>query len=459
MKFKRKDRGKSIKYWLLAIAVLAVVLPALWVLITRMEGTPPAISLEQDQKYLQVESTIAGRVSDAKSGVRNFRAALVADGREIVLKDADYDTGMFSGEDERKDVSFELKINTKKLGLPEGKALLQLSARDGSWRHWLSGNRAYMEKEIVIDTRPPRLSVLSRQHNISQGGSGLVIYKLSEPCKTHGIVVGENFFPGHKGYFQDKEMYLAFFALAHTQGKDTDLYVRAVDAAGNAARSGIDYHIRSRRFKNDTLTVSDRFLRKILPEFDGVDLNPDAPMAEQFLQINRELRKKNNQAIRASCGETDRQLHWKGAFKRLPNSARRASFADHRSYQYNGDVIDRQIHLGVDLASLKQAPIPAANAGRVTFVGRVGIYGNMVTIDHGFGVFSLYAHLSQSRVKAGDMVDKGDIIGRTGSTGLTDGDHLHFGMIVDDVFVNPVEWWDAAWIQNNITAKLENAAN
>lgn len=457
MKFKRKDRGRTVKYWLLAIVVVAVVLPAFWVLITRMEGTAPSISLEEkDLKYLQVKSTIAGHVSDAQSGVRQFRAALVADGREIVLKDAAYDTGMPSGRDGRKDVSFELKINTKKLGLSDGKALLQLSARDQSWRHWLSGNRAYIEKELVIDTQPPRLSVLTRQHNVSQGGTGLVIYRLSEPCKTHGIAVGENFFPGYSGYFKDKDIYLAFFALTHAQGKDTNLYVKAVDAAGNASRSGIYYHIRSSRFKKDSLTVSDQFLQKILPEFEGVDSKPDASMADQFLQINRKLRKENNQTIRASGGESDRQLHWQGAFKRLPNSARRASFADHRSYRYNGEVIDRQMHFGVDLASVKQAPVPAANTGRVAFVGRVGIYGNIVTIDHGFGVFSIYAHLTRSRVDTGDMVDKGEIIGRTGNTGLTDGDHLHFGMIVDHVFVNPVEWWDSAWIQNNITAKLQN---
>jgi murein DD-endopeptidase MepM/ murein hydrolase activator NlpD len=58
-------------------------------------------------------------------------------------------------------------------------------------------------------------------------------------------------------------------------------------------------------------------------------------------------------------------------------------------------------------------------------------------------------------VAKGDMVKKDDIIGRTGLTGLAGGDHLHFSMMLHNVFINPVEWWDAAWIKNNITSKIE----
>jgi murein DD-endopeptidase MepM/ murein hydrolase activator NlpD len=85
----------------------------------------------------------------------------------------------------------------------------------------------------------------------------------------------------------------------------------------------------------------------------------------------------------------------------------------------------------------------------------MGIYGKTVVIDHGFGLFSTYSHLSAIDVQKGQMVSKGDVIGRTGSTGLAGGDHLHFGIIVHNTFVNPVEWWDASWIKNNITTKIE----
>jgi len=91
----------------------------------------------------------------------------------------------------------------------------------------------------------------------------------------------------------------------------------------------------------------------------------------------------------------------------------------------------------------------------VVMVGPVGIYGNTVMIDHGYGLFSEYSHLSSIDVSVGQMVSKGDIIGKTGMTGLAGGDHLHYGMLVGKTFVNPIEWWDAHWIQNNILSKLE----
>ncbi|MDP2646145.1 MAG: M23 family metallopeptidase, partial [Desulfobacterales bacterium] len=84
-----------------------------------------------------------------------------------------------------------------------------------------------------------------------------------------------------------------------------------------------------------------------------------------------------------------------------------------------------------------------------------GIYGNTVVIDHGFGLLSMYAHLSSYSVKAQQMVEKGAIIGRTGTSGLAGGDHLHYSMIVHNIFVNPLEWLDAGWVQNNILNKIE----
>ncbi len=91
----------------------------------------------------------------------------------------------------------------------------------------------------------------------------------------------------------------------------------------------------------------------------------------------------------------------------------------------------------------------------MAFTGDLGIYGNTVILDHGLGLFTLYAHLSSIDVKAGDSVTKRQILGKTGETGLAAGDHLHFGIYLDGVAVLPVEWWDQKWIDDNITPKLE----
>jgi murein DD-endopeptidase MepM/ murein hydrolase activator NlpD len=193
-----------------------------------------------------------------------------------------------------------------------------------------------------------------------------------------------------------------------------------------------------------------------LPEFHGFEDWPgEGTLLDQFLFVNRTLREKNNALILGLGGQSKPEMFWQEAFGRLPNSAQQAGFADHRLYRYNGEIIDEATHLGIDLASVQQAPVPAANAGRILKVDYIGIYGNTVIIDHGFGLFSLYSHLSKTLVDPGDMVAKGDIIGHTGISGWAGGDHLHFSMIVDHVFVNPVEWWDPAWIQNNVMDKLD----
>jgi murein DD-endopeptidase MepM/ murein hydrolase activator NlpD len=78
----------------------------------------------------------------------------------------------------------------------------------------------------------------------------------------------------------------------------------------------------------------------------------------------------------------------------------------------------------------------------VVYADALGIYGNTVMLDHGLGVFSSYSHMSKIGVKVGDKVQKGAVLGQTGTTGLAAGDHLHFAINLQGEFVDPLEWWD-----------------
>ena len=132
--------------------------------------------------------------------------------------------------------------------------------------------------------------------------------------------------------------------------------------------------------------------------------------------------------------------------------------AEHRAYFANGEKVSEAIHYGYDLASTAGAPITAANAGRVIFTGALGIYGNCVILDHGLGVTSLYAHLSRIDVREGDVLEKGQALGRSGATGLAGGDHLHFAILVGGSYVDPKEWWDPKWVQEHVEARLVTVA-
>jgi murein DD-endopeptidase MepM/ murein hydrolase activator NlpD len=451
-----KTIAKIIKSRFVLLACIIVLLPVAWVTMGKLEGKKPSILIEPVPRFIGKTQTLSFTVSDPQSGVRKVWIGLIKDGKETTLLQKHFPSVGIIGGGEKHEASFNIKIEPENLGITDGKAMLRMVAKDYSWRSWLKGNTTYLEKDVIIDTKPPGLEVLTRIHNISQGGTGLVIYRLSEPCLDSGVAVGENFFPGYSGYFKDKNLFMAFFALSYKQGPGTHILAKATDFAGNNARSGFPYYIKKRNFKKVTIKISDKFLNWKMPEFNvNVSSDSQTPMLDKFLKVNRELRASNGAQLLEIVSKTDNKLYWNGAFLRLPNSARQASFADHRSYRYKHHTIDQQDHLGIDLASIAHSPIPASNSGKIAFTGNMGIYGKTVVIDHGFGLFSTYSHLSTIDVQKGQMVSKGDVIGRTGSTGLAGGDHLHFGIIVHNTFVNPVEWWDAIWIKNNITTKIE----
>lgn len=97
-----------------------------------------------------------------------------------------------------------------------------------------------------------------------------------------------------------------------------------------------------------------------------------------------------------------------------------------------------RMHEGIDVAADTGTPILAAQAGRVTFAGPMGTYGNAVVLDHGRGVSTLYAHANKVLVTAGQEVAKGEPVAEVGSTGRSSGPHLHFEVRVDGRAVNPL---------------------
>ena len=453
-----KADKKKIKLVIIAVGCLIILIPFLWLLVVRLEGQEPLLEVNLVSPYIGSSTEITINGADTDSGLRSIWVGLLQNGKETVLYDADFPSAGFLRGGKTHETSAVIPIAPRKLGFADGEAMLRMVARDYSWRDWWSGNKLYIEKKVVIDTRPPVIEVLSRAHNISQGGAGLVIFRSSETCSSCGVQVGDKFFPGHGGFFDDPRVYLAFVALGYKQSPDSAIFVKATDQAGNSVKSGLNYYIRRKVFRKDRINISDRFLNQKMPEFSAyIPQDATNSPVEKFLSINRDLRQENYRTIVSKCQSTDKKMHWQGVFLRLPKSASRARFADHRTYTYKKKEIDRQVHMGIDLASISRSPVPVANAGLVIFSENLGIYGNTVIVDHGFGLFSMYSHLSQITVKPGDLLSKGDILGRTGSTGMAGGDHLHFSMLINDIFVNPVEWWDKKWIENNVLSKIEQA--
>ena len=445
------------------VLILVILIPLIWVLVYKFEGKKPVVDIKLPSLYLKKSYEMSVNVTDHKTGLRKIIVSIMQQGKEKILLERQYESsgflGLLSGSKTIKD-SFIIPVEFWKYGMTDGDAVIRIMVSDYSWRGWNKGNICYTEKKVIIDSKPPKVSILTKRHNIERGGAGLVIYKIFEENVKSGVKAGDNFFPGHAGLFENKNIYAAFFALNHMQGPGTQLSVVAEDIAGNITKRGFHHYIRDKNFKTDILNIPDRFLEQKIPDFDvdaknGSLQKEENPLLKKFLYINSQVRKENVEKILSIPQITENKKYWDGRFLRLRGSARRAGFADRRIYKYKGKEIDRAVHLGIDLASTSNAPVKAANSGKVIFAQSVGIFGNTVIIDHGFGLCSLYSHLNQISVSKEVLVKKGDDIGFTGLTGLAGGDHLHFSMIVHNVFVNPVEWWDSKWIKNNIISKID----
>jgi len=438
----RQNRSKPL-YILIALLVGGLVVFAVVIALTRFEGEMPLLELDDGPvQAIGASHILKGLASDQKTGLRRVWIAVIQNGKEKVLFDQSFPSKGFLSGGVVQSVPFSIEIKADEVGLVDGEALLRTAVWDFSWRGWWTGNQTYAEHRVLIDTQPPVIEVLSRAHNINQGGSGLAIYRISESSPVHGIHVGDSFFPGYTGFSDDPNLYIVFFCLAYDQKPDVEIWISAEDDAGNTGRAGLAYHVNPKRFKSDRIVLSDSFLKRKVPELS------------RFL----DLRRANQEILIEACKHSDAKLHWEGSFVRLPGSARMAGFADHRKYEYEGKVVDEQFHMGIDLASKAHAPIPAANTGRVALAEYVGIYGNAVILDHGFGLFSMYGHLSRIAVKVDQTVSRGDVIGYTGTTGLAGGDHLHYAMMIGYTFINPIEWWDPNWIKNNVTSKLRDVS-
>ncbi len=443
----------------IVVVAAAMMAGLVWFVAGRMEGQGPSIALDAPSPLpIGSSSEVSLVLEDAQSGLRRLTAVLTKDGKDLVLADAEFPASGFLGLAGPRNEIYRIKIEPRVLGLADGKGVLRLAARDRSWRNWGRGNLTEVQKEVVVDTRPPVIEILTQQNYINQGGAGIAVYRLSEACPVSGVRVGSAFYPGFSGYFTDRSLHISLFALGHDQPPGVPLVLEATDAAGNFARTRFPHMVRKKAFKKDKLTISDSFIQQILPGLqEQVPLTADATLKDRFLFINRDLRRLNYEAIVAATRATQEAMLWQGPFGRLPNAAPRAGFADRRTYVYDGKEIDQQDHLGVDLASLANSPVPAANSGVVVAAAFIGIYGQTVILDHGFSLFSMYSHLSQITVKPGDRLAKDEVLGYTGATGLAGGDHLHFSILVHDTFVDPVEWWDPHWIRDNISSKLEAA--
>ena len=456
------------KYLVGLVLLLLVAAGGAYVVAGRMP--PPSIKIEKPEKYVGTATPLEVVISapDAPA-MKPLRVVFEQNGKQTTLFSLDE-----PGKAQLKQEGTEAVRITHEIGkqtipdLQSGAARIIVTAG----RRVMRGIRTVestASQDLQVRLERPRVSVVSTHHYINLGGSEMVVYRATPEDVESGVVVGDIEYPGYPAAgatvegvkLNDPALRIAFFALLYDQDVNTPMRVYARDPAGNTARADFDHRTFPKPFKKSQIALDDKFLDRVVPAIlEGTtEIKPDGDNLAKFLVINGELRRKNAEKIASFAKQTSKEMLWRGiVFHPFTNNAVESAFADARTYIYKGKEVDRQVHLGFDLASFAGTPIVAANRGKVLYADELGIYGNCVIIDHGMGLQSLYAHLSSIDVAASTMVEKDQTIGKSGMTGLAGGDHLHFTMLVNGKMVNPVEWWDSHWIEDRILRKLRAAA-
>jgi murein DD-endopeptidase MepM/ murein hydrolase activator NlpD len=454
----------------LALVVLAAgTAGAAWYMAGREAG--PVIEVKSPARFVGQSGSMELFVDAPAGRLTALTAVLTQGDQTIPIFSLDGQTGAADADALVKQASSDRLWVIRPLGktaqpaIVTGKATLTVTAS----RPVLFGLRdavSTVTRDLEVRLDPPRVGIVSLHHFLNLGGSEFVVLRATPTDVQAGVrVAGQTFpaFPGSAVGLTDPALQVAFFALAFDQDAATPVTVFARDEAGNEATARMDRQPFPKRFQRSRIPLDRAFLDRVVPAIAsntpslGLTVNAGADLLPAFLTINRDLRQANNQAIAALAAKTAPEMRWQESFAQLGNTQVESRFADHRTYTFEGKEVDQQTHLGFDLASTQQAPVTAANRGVVVHAAYLGIYGNCVIVDHGLGVQSLYAHLSTMDVKEGDTVDKGQTLGRSGTTGLAGGDHLHFTMLVGGVQVNPVEWWDPHWMEDRVFRKIREA--
>lgn len=428
---------------LLLLVLVAVILLFIF-------STTPVVTLPASLKAIGQATPVTVSISDPH-GIRRATAYIEQNGERYKLADVEHPSKPFSWGRNTPLETLRFTAGARSTPqLKDGGARLIVEAESNDFR----GKTGAAIRDVTVATQPVRVSVDSDQHYLYVGMADLVTYSVSGYATASGVRVGDETFrgwprPGGKpGEF-------SLFAFGWNMPVNTVPAVYATGPGGDEAHGEMVVRFPKKeqpKYRVRDLEIDDKFMQKVVNELDP---NGSGDMVGRFVRINSEMRKANNQTLADLRTKTEPRFLWSQPFQQQPNTKVEANFADVRNYIYHGKKIDQQTHLGYDLSSTQHVGVQASNDGRVVYAAPLGIYGNCIVVDHGYGLQTIYGHLSEIDVHEGDTVKRGQVMGKSGMTGMAGGDHIHFSMQLEGVQIDPKEWWDAHWIKDHIARRVE----
>lgn len=448
VKISRKRRGS-----LISILVLAGIIVAVYFIYSspHFEREKPRIEVPS-LSFWNLKWHIPVKLND-KSGIKNYRVIFIdSEGKERLLLSRN---GKL-----HRDVEFFLPL--PKISFSNGDKLkYRIEATDGSKYRFFLGNKASVEFDITLDTQQPDVRIIAMSNKITKGGSAVVVFYANDENLAN--ISLSNGFQSFVAFPFLKEHYYISIIPWSIHNPTFRGLITVQDKAGNVRKSSIRFAKYFRNYRNSNLNIDNRFIdgkiAEIIENVNEIPLERFTSRLEMFRYVNETIRKRDESFVNSKILNIDLEdfIDNIRVFKPLKDSVVVGLYGDHRRFIYERQNAGESYHLGIDLVNVKNAPVIASNDGVVVLSSALGVYGNTIAIDHGLGITSLYSHLSEIYVKEGQVIHRGDIIGRTGVSGLAFGDHLHFGVLVQGVFSLSTEWLDTKWLQVNVSDIISDA--
>ncbi|AKF24321.1 peptidase M24 [Sulfurovum lithotrophicum] len=452
----KKRRSGNIANKIFSLLLLVGIAAGAWYVYTapEFERVKPQIESEKHVFWNRKEP-LKVKVTD-NVGLNSYEVKLSDGTKSVILDQGFFNQGT-------KEALIKVKYPKGKVFDPKAKEYrLTVTVGDRSMWNMMEGNRATKTVDVTMDYKRPNVNILANSRMINQGGSALVVFQADdENMDELYVLANKNRF---KVQPYKKEGYYAALIAWPFKDESFDAKIVATDLAGNRREVHIPYYHGNPRYKTSYIKATDKFINGKITDLASSD--PEyadiTDKLEKLKAINETMRLKNEVLIHKKSKPVSDEMvdNWKiKKFYPLRNGKKVASFGDHRYYYYGkkDNVVSESYHVGYDLASNSMADIKVSNSGKVVFAEDNGIYGNMLLIDHGLGLYTLYGHCSKFLVNEGDEVHAGQAIAKTGMTGLALGDHLHFGILVQGIEVRPIEWFDKSWINKFINKPFKQA--
>ncbi len=368
------------------------------------------------------------KVTDNKSGIELIRAR--ADQARVSMdlfsKNVAFNTHEFNG---------AIRLDANELGIKKGNVKITIEAFDRSLES--NGSRSTFELPVRFDA--PSIEILSTQHNAERFGMEFVIYKLKgDEIAESGVQVGDKFYKGYPAYQFDGDLsavinlYVCMYALPFEYDEEkSPLKVFATNKVGNTHTESFYYKLRERKSREWQYKVDD---------IKSTYFNSPSPLQKELLSIPFYDTRLWIDGIAKPYGK-----------EASPRVGDIITVSDQSGSTKQVKFVNELIPFRLSTKS----PVLATTNGIVSYVKELPGFLNVVVIDHGFGLVSLFSGLASTIISVGDKIEVNQSIGSPGFIPQLGEAGYEYGIFFQGTPVRAEEWWDKYWVRAHILDKIK----